>query len=169
MPVVDESKVGDLLQTLREMESMYVRVGILSSTDGEILMIANVHEFGVDIKVTPKMKGFFRHNFGINLKTDVIKIPERSYIRSSYDKKGDEIGKTGEELLEMVLNGNLSARQFYEFLGQTAEDTIRDYLVNEVDSPPNAPLTVELKGSSNPLVGKSHQLSSSIKYEIMGG
>lgn len=169
MPVVDESRVSDLLQTLREMESMWVRVGILSSTDGEILMIANVHEFGVDIPVTPKMKGYFRHKFGINLKTSVIKIPERSYIRSSFDEHKDDIEKTGEELLKLVMDGVLSPRQFYEMLGQTAEDTIRDYLVNEVKEPPNAPLTIENKGSSNPLVGKDARLSGAINYQIVGG
>ena len=168
MTVEDNTRVAEFLQILKEMESMHVEVGILSSNSGEILMIANVHEFGVDIPVTPKMKGYFRHEFGINLKTSVIKIPERSFIRSSYDDKRDDIAKSGEELLDLVLEGVLAPRDFYEMLGQTAADTIRDYLVKEVNSPPNTALTIENKGSSNPLVDTG-RLMNSIAYQVVGG
>lgn len=87
MAVQDTSRIDELLKRLSELDSMSVKVGILSSSSGEILMIANVHEFGCDIPVTNKMRVFFEHNFGFWTTKKVIKIPERSFIRSSFDNK----------------------------------------------------------------------------------
>lgn len=157
----------DFIKRLEELESMYVAVGILSKADGEILMIANVHEFGTDIKVTDKMRGFFLYEFGIPLKptTKVIRVPERSFIRSAYDNKSDELYFDGAKLLDGVVEGTLSAKEFYTALGQVTVDVIKNYLISEVNSPPNTPLTIANKGSSNPLVDTG-RLVDSIAYEI---
>lgn len=167
MTVEDKNGVPALLDRLRELESYQVAVGILSKSGGEMLMIANVHEFGCSIPVTDKMRGFLAYEYGVHLKRDtkVIKIPERSFVRSSYDNKKGEIGDKGEDLIRQVIDGALSARAFYEFLGQTCADTIRDYMVNEVDSPPNSEMTIKAKWSSNPLVDHG-QLASAITYEV---
>lgn len=167
MTVDDKSKVPELLQRLKDLESYYVAVGILSKSGGEMLMIANVHEFGCTIPVTDKMRGFLAHEYGVHLKksTKVIKIPERSFVRSSYDDKRNEVSKKGEDLIVEVVNGGLSARSFYEMIGQTCADTIRDYMVNEVNSPANSEMTKTIKESSNPLVNKG-QLAAAITYEV---
>lgn len=49
--------------------------------------LANVHEFGCQIKVTDKMRGYLASQ-GLYLKkdTEYINIPERSFIRSSWDE-----------------------------------------------------------------------------------
>lgn len=170
MAVIDNNNTDKLLKALRELESMSVVVGVLSSAGGELLMIANVHEFGCNIEVTEKMRGFFRHQFGINLKRDtkVIKIPERSFIRSSYDDKSTEITANGEDLITKVIEGELSARNFYEMLGQTCVNVIRNYIINNVTSPANSSLTIANKGGkSNPLVDTG-RLVNSIDYEIRG-
>lgn len=171
MAVSDTSKVEEILQRIKVLRSMSVKVGILSSVDGEILMIANVHEFGCEIEVTDKMRGFFLYKFGVGLKKDtsVIKIPERSFIRSSFDARQNNIGESGDKLMEMVLSDDLEARSFYEMLGQTASDAIKNYLINNVVTPPNTELTVRNKhGKSNPLVNTG-RLVNSIDYEIVGG
>nr|DAX75119.1 MAG TPA: virion morphogenesis protein [Caudoviricetes sp.] len=167
MTVDDKSKVPEILANLRELESYQVAVGILSKSGGEMLMIANVHEFGCSIPVTDKMRGFLAYNYNVHLKRDtkVIKIPERSFVRTSYDNKSDMIYKKGEDLVAEVVKGNMSARAFYELLGQTCADTIRDYMINEVNSPANSELTIANKGSSNPLVDSGH-LAAAVTYEI---
>lgn len=171
MAVEDISRVKEILERLSSLDSMYVKVGILSATDGQLLMIANVHEFGCDIKVTDKMRGYFLYHFGIALKpsTKVIKIPERSYVRSSYDKHQGDIGLKGDELIQKVVDGGLSVRGFYDLLGQTSADAIRNFLISEVKSPPNSALTISKKGGkSNPLVNTG-RLANAIDYEIVGG
>lgn len=167
MTVEDKNGVPALLDRLRELESYQVAVGILSKSGGDMLMIANVHEFGCSIPVTDKMRGFLAYEYGAHLKKDtkVIKIPERSFVRSSYDSKKGEIGDKGEDLIRQVIDGTLSARAFYEFLGQTCADTIREYMVDEVDSPPNSEMTIKAKESSNPLVDHGH-LAAAIAYEV---
>ena len=166
MSVEDKSRVDEVLKALEELESMYVVVGVLSSADGQLQMIANVHEFGCDIPVTDKMRNFFFAKFNVHLRKDtkVIRIPERSFIRSSFDKYESKLLEKG-DLLTEVVDGNISAREFYEFLGQTCVQIIQDFIVNEVNSPANSALTIENKKSSNPLV-QTGRLVNSIAYEI---
>lgn len=171
MAVSDINKVDEILKRIETLKSMYVKVGVLSSAGGEILMIANVHEYGKEIEVTDKMRGFFLYKFGVGLRKDtkVIKIPERSFIRSSFDARQNKVGESGDKLMEMVINGDLEVRSFYEMLGQTASDAIKDYLINNVVAPPDTELTVRNKhGKSNPLVNTG-RLVNSIDYEIVGG
>lgn len=171
MAVSDTSKVNEILERIEELNSMHIKVGVLSSSGGEILMIANVHEFGKEIEVTDKMRGFFLYKFGVGLKKDtkVIKIPERSFIRSSFDDRNEEVGKSGDELLNQVIEGELSVRNFYEMLGTTTVSAIKSYIINNVTSPANVALTIMAKnGKSNPLVNTG-RLVNSIDYEIVGG
>ena len=171
MPILDTSKVAEVLERIRLLESMYVKAGILSKVGGEMMTIANVHEFGCDIPVTDKMRGFFIYHFGVALRedTEVIKIPERSFIRSSFDSKVDQVGDQGERLLDQVVNGDLPVRAFYDLLGQTSVNAIRNFLIQNVTSPANVALTIANKGGkSNPLVDTG-RLVGSIDYEIVGG
>lgn len=169
MAVEDISKVSDILKKIEELESMYVKVGITSSAGGKMLLIANVNEFGCIIPITNRMRYFFLYNFGFWTNKTVIQIPERSFVRSSFDQKGEEVFTSGDDLINLVICGDLSAKEFYHTLGQTAADTIRNFLINEVKSPANAPLTIVNKGGkTNPLVNTG-RLANSINYEIVGG
>lgn len=165
--VEDRSNVDELLQRLEELQRYSVKVGVLSKVGGELLMIANVQEFGAAIPVTDKMRGFFRYQFGVSLRADttVIKIPERSFIRSSFDSKQGDIYQSGEQLIDAVIEGNLSAMDFYNLLGQTCVNTIQSY-IRDLSSPANSGLTVANKGSSSPLVDTGRLLGS-IDYEVV--
>lgn len=168
MSVEDVSRVDELLQVLSELSSKYVEIGILSdSADSKILMIAGVHEFGMDIKVTDRMRGYFLHEFGIPLKpsTNVIKIPERSFIRSSFDKYQGEIAKLG-DYLDQVLHLELSVSAFYTLVGERCVAMIKEYITS-MTSPPLSNLTIENKGSSG-LLRDTGQLVSSITYKVRG-
>ena len=168
MAVSDTSKVDEILKRIEDLTSLYVKVGILSSADGEILMIANVHEFGCDIPVTNKMRVFFLHNFGFWTKKDVIKIPERSFIRTSFDEKKDEIQTSGEDLIDMVIDGSLEVHKFYEILGETSVNAIKKFIIEGID-PPITQLTIDNKnGKSTPLINTGG-LIHAIDYEIVGG
>ena len=166
--VEDISRVDEILKRIKELESMYLKVGVLSSAGGEILMIANVHEFVCDIPVTNKMRVFLLHNFGFWTKKDVIKIPERSFIRSSFDENKDEIHATGEDLIDMVIDGSLEVYKFYEMLGETSVNAIKQFIIEGID-PPITQLTIDnKKGKSTPLINTG-RLVNAIDYEIVGG
>jgi hypothetical protein len=64
-----------------------IRIGIIGSEaykkhpDTELTMaeLGAIHEFGADIQVTDKMRGYFWNKYGIHLKKKVVHIPARSF------------------------------------------------------------------------------------------
>ena len=65
-----------------------VRVGIVGKSDSRLLTYAAVNEYGANIKITPKMRKLLPL-IGIFVKSETthIVIPERSYIRATFDNK----------------------------------------------------------------------------------
>ena len=164
--LIDNSGLDEIIKNLEELEKYYVVLGITAKNDSKLIMIANVHEYGCNIPVTDKMRGFFAYNFDVHLKKDtrVIKIPERSFIRSGFDKCHQKFADY-EDILMSVVDGDISAKTFYDIIGQGGADMIRDFLINEVKSPANSGLTIKNKGSSNPLVDTG-RLANAIDYEV---
>ena len=164
--LIDNSGLDQVIKNLEDLEKYYVVIGITGKADSKLLMIANVHEYGCDIPVTDKMRGFFAHNFDVHLKKDtkVIKIPERSFIRSGFDKYNQEFADY-QALLMAVIDGDISAKEFYTSIGHKGAATIQNFLVDEVKSPGNSGLTIKLKDSSNPLVHEG-RLVDAIDFEV---
>lgn len=79
--------LDELLDSLKDKYS--VRVGIQGEQaqqkhEGSTLTNAElgaVHEFGATINVTPKMRGYFYHRWGILKSNKPIVIPTRSFLR----------------------------------------------------------------------------------------
>lgn len=165
--VEDKSMVNKYLTILEKLCSYGVRVGILSKAGGKILMIANVHEYGCDIPVTSKMRGYFFYHFNvwISKETKVIKIPERSFIRSSYDENKSSFSKF-EDLLGAVLDGKLEVGEFYKIVGAACVDMIKNYIRDGI-KPELSVLTKEnKKPKTKPLID-SGRLINSIDYEVI--
>src|SRR5699024_1765917 len=120
--------------------------------DGEQAMIAYVHEYGMNIAVTPRMRAYL-HHMDIHLRKDTthIHIPERSFIRSGWDENRADIEKKIEDLMDNVINFGVDAELFLEMVGREVEDNLKNQL-QELSNPPNTSVTIEQKGSSNPLV-----------------
>lgn len=161
--IKDDNKIPELIENLTGMEGRSIEAGVLE--DGEQAMIAHVHEYGVDIGVTPKMRAYL-HYTGIHLRKDTthIRIPERSYIRSGWDGAKGEITNKIEEMLSKVMENNMDADTFLDMIGLEIEGKLKEKLV-EVSAPPLSDVTIERKGSSNPLVDTG-SLNDSITYEV---
>lgn len=168
MTVEDRSDVDKILRVLEELSSTAVRIGILSSAKGEILMIANVNEYGCEIPITNRMRGYFLYNFKVWLPYDkeVIKIPERSFIRSSYDKNKGKF-RTYDDYLGAVLDMKISVQDFYQIIGEACVNTIKDYIRNG-DFVENSGFTKDQKGKdkTKPLIDTG-KLINSIDYEVI--
>lgn len=137
----------------RQMELLNgkgIEVGVIR---GEHKWLAPIHEYGLDIVVTPAMRAYL-HKAGLHLKdsTTRIHIPERSFLRTGYDENKDAVLKKARLMMADVTSGKLSADTLFEAVGMELADAIRDYAV-ELSNPANHPFTVERKGSSNPLIG----------------
>ena len=138
-----------MIKNLKMVNGSAVEVGVLK---GEHKWLAGIHEYGLDIEVTPAMRAYL-HGQGLHLKdsTTHIHIPERAFLRTGYDQNRDKVLQKAQMVLQDVVAGKVSAAEFYEAVGSTLRDAIKKYAI-ELDSPPNHPFTIDRKGSSNPLV-----------------
>ena len=164
--VKDVNNVDKLLKVLKYLEKKKIQVGILSKVDGKMLTIATVHEFGCSIKVTSKMRAYLNSQ-GLHLKksTEVINIPERSFIRAGFDENEKNIMSRVEVLSQEVILGKLDVEVFYEFIGNYCIGKIQEFLVN-LDTPALSSYTIAKTGSSNPLIDTGH-LKDTISFEII--
>lgn len=135
---VSVDNLPELQEIITDLQQLRVEIGIFGEDDGageSYVMIANVHEFGVLISKA----------------TGDIRIPERSFIRSTFYEKEREWAAFMEERLTRVLAGRMTVEQMYEQVGAKAASDIQTK-IRELDAPPNAESTIEKKGSSNPLI-----------------
>lgn len=163
----DINNVDKVLQVLEQLQSKKIQVGILSEEDGEILMIANVHEFGISINVTDKMRAYL-HRIGIHLKKDttVINIPERSFVRAGFDENKEEIENNVSVLIQSLIDNDIDIDTFYNAIGEYCVGEVQEYLT-DLSSPALNPITIQNKGSSNPLIDTG-RLRDSITFKIVG-
>lgn len=150
MKVHDETRVPEFLAMIKELQGSEIKLGILGSgagggkhkkSDATVLDIAIWNEFGTR------------------------KMPERSFIRASYDSNRSDYESKGEKLLEQVIGMTVSPSVLYDTLGLYMVGQTQKYLTN-LSSPPNDPFTIKMKGSSNPLID-SGQMRDSIEYEVI--
>lgn len=164
----DNSEEWDKLQKeLKFIEGKVINIGILGSEGSQILLIANVNEFGVSITVTPKMRAFL-HSQGLHLKktTKHVKIPERSFIRGTAISKEREIIKFVLDQYDLLFDLRIDGKQFLDRIGVFCVGLTKQTLVN-LKRPPNHPLTLQGKApKTNPLVNTG-TLVSRISYEVI--
>ncbi|TBV84864.1 hypothetical protein EW028_23815 [Lysinibacillus sp. OL1] len=149
MRIRGTNRIPQLVQSIRELKDFEIEIGIFGSDDSFYAMIAAVHEFGITIR---KERGS-------------IVIPERSFLRSTFDEKNSEWAKFVKKQLPKLLDGQMNARTICERLGAKMVGDIQRKLT-QLDDPPNAPSTVAQKGSSNPLIDKGG-LRQRITYKVV--
>lgn len=96
--------------------------------------------------------------------TKSVKIPERSFLRSTIDNKGKDFYKFAEKQMDKWLQSNSDPEPMLNALGLQFRGYVQKN-IRDLSSPPNAPLTVALKGSNSPLTDTG-SLVSSIEHEI---
>lgn len=153
----------DMIKSLETLNGKKVNVGCIK---GENQWLAAIHEYGCNIKVTPKMRAFL-HSKGLHLKptTTVIRIPERSFLRAGHDACIDKVLRNADRLLRLVICGRLSEEEFLDAIGENLASKIKAYAV-DLSKPANHSFTVEEKGSSNPLVDTGDMIEG-ISFEVV--
>lgn len=164
--IKDINHVAKLQQAVVELSKHKLQIGIFAKDDSFIAMIANVNEFGATIRVTDKMRGFLGAK-GINLKksTSIITIPERSFMREGFESCKGQLEELANKLIPKVLHFQMSPKELYSILGEFAVGEIKQYLT-DLKTPPNSPVTVKMKRSSNPLIDTG-RLRNSITYKVV--
>lgn len=131
--ITDTNNISRLKDVLKELKNYSVEVGIFGSD--EYVMIASVHEFGATI----------RRGSGSST------IPERSFLRTTFDEKNEEWINFFKSQLRHVLALQMDEQMLFNRLGARMVGDIQKK-ITELDAPPNAPSTIAKKGSSNPLI-----------------
>lgn len=158
-----------------------VKIGLLYGKGGEkkvgenidMAGIGAVQEYGAEIPVTDKMRGFLRHNFGINLKksTTHIRIPARSWLYAPIKDAGfrktiyDYVGN--EELLEEYADKDIM-KQLANIIGEVGLQQIHKAFDNggiNGEWAPNSQVTISKKKSSKPLIDKG-DLRGTVMFEV---
>ena len=127
-----------------------------------------IHEYGVAINVTPKMRGFL-HSIGIHIKqsTGQIVIPSRPFMRSGFDKGLKKLKQLIDYNYGLLIENKITTWDFLNRVGVFHADQLRQSL----DKGPWKklhPVTAERKGSSQPLVDTGEMMRE-IKHKIEKG
>lgn len=177
----DNSLMKSVLTELDQLNNYSLQIGLFAEDDSFIQMIASVHEFGVTIRPkgkyltipTPEagdrrardIPGLFKPkgkkilavadgNGKLTVMfhlTEEVTIPERSFLRSTFDEQNEKWGQLFDQWLDALIRGELSAEQVYQRLGAVIQGDIQ-MKIRDLDIPANAPATVARKKSSNPLI-----------------
>jgi hypothetical protein len=155
---------------LTALQSMRIIVGIQGNEGSEVLKIANVHEYGCTIKVTPKMRAFL-HYMGLHLKpsTQHINIPERSYIRASYEAGRAELDNFIRQKFRDVIQGKINARQAAERIGAYCVTMTQSYIDDNRVQPPVGDFTKERKRQTTTLYNTGTHIRDRITFIIEEG
>lgn len=138
------------LKALKQGDS-YVKAGVLGD--------AGAHEgsnlTNVDLALI--------HEFG----TRDGRIPERSFIRSSFEHNRAEYIENLRKLIKGVYENKMTIPRALGIMGlKMASDMKKGITTGEGIPPPNAPATIAAKGSSRPLVDRG-RLVNSISHEVV--
>lgn len=160
---VDVKKLEKAFAALETLNGRKVNIGMPSGS--KQAQIAAVHEWGLTITVTDKMrKWFIAQGHPLKKTTTQIVIPERSFFRSGMRDKGSDAAKKYTKLIAEVIKGTISAEQFLNGLGLEVTTVIKEY-ARDLSSPENSGFTVERKGSSSPLVDTGNMIGA-INYKV---
>lgn len=159
-----------LKRELAALQSMKIIVGIQGDEDSEVLMIANVHEYGCTIQVTPKMRAFL-HRIGLHLKTttEKINIPERSFIRASYEAGRPGMDGVVRMAFVRVVKGEWTAQQAAENIGLFCVQMTQGYIDDNKVTPPDSEFTLERKSQKTTLYESGTHIRDRITFKIEGG
>lgn len=169
--------MDSLIKGLKDLNGKSAIVGVMEDESKDMQIIASSMEFGAEIKSKKAIYYLYillRKYKLINMspkkwmeKKQVIKIPERSYIRSTFDDRE-------------VQNKIVETMRFYLFKAMTAQNTFDEvlsragnYLMRQIQArmkntpPPNHPLTEAMKGHNETLVGRTKKLMKAIKSRIV--
>ena len=110
----------------------------------EISVVAAVHEWGA-----PK-RG----------------IPERSFIRSSFDDNLPELIKLRNKLYWQIQQGRMDTKGALFVMGQFLQDRMKQK-IRDIKFPPNSPATIAKKGVDNPLIDTAQMINSISHVEVV--
>jgi hypothetical protein len=155
---------------LAALQRMKIRVGIQGDEGSEVLKIANVHEYGCTIEVTSRMRGFL-HSIGLHLKatTEHINIPERSFVRASYEADREDIDGIVKRAFARVIKGEWTPQHAAGAIGLQCAQLIQQYIDDNKVKPQVSEFTQERKSQYTTLYDSGTNIRDRITFKVEGG
>lgn len=88
----------------KQLEGKKILVGIVGNTDSEVIKIAHAHEYGTG------------------------RLPERSFIRASFDANQEKLGEIVSSAVEKVLSNQMSVDSALNAVGAQAAQLVQNYI-----------------------------------------
>jgi hypothetical protein len=155
----------NIKKEVRKFKKSWTSIGFFTKggdPSNDIAARAIVQEFGATIPVTKKMRGFFLYKFGVALKKTHITIPERPFMKQTFDKNKNKIHDRIIEEYNRVLDGRNTAKQALSRLGEWYR-ALMQLTIRGGNFVANSPLTIKAKGSSKPL-NDTGEMANSIEH-----
>lgn len=126
----------------KEMEGKKIRVGMVGAQSSEVLTIALAHEYGVPGK-----------------------LPERSFIRASYDADNDQLQSIVSGSLIKMLDGKITPDGAAQAIGAQAAQLVQNYIDDNRVTPPS---DFSRKTQHTTLYETGTHIRDRIAYEVEG-
>lgn len=135
-------------KAIEELHSKQIQVGMFAKVGDKVLTKAIVNEFGTT-------------RAG---KNNDVKIPERSFIRSTYNRQYKKVGKRFDQIFVSISKGNYNIIPRLKLIG-LEQETETKKTITDMRTPENAESTIAKKGSSHPLIDTG-EMRSKISHEV---
>jgi len=110
-----------LKKEIKLLENISIHIGIQGTEDSEVLKIAHVHEFGFTgtVDVTNKHGTTFKRR---------MNMPERSFIRASFEANKKIIERIVKEAVEEVVYNGKTTKQAANSIGRQCVGLVRNFI-----------------------------------------
>jgi hypothetical protein len=162
--VVKDTDLGyaKLIRQLKSLggEGIYGKAGVIGEK------AATEHEAkGANDEPLTNAELALIHEFG----APAAAIPERSFIRESFDRSHPKYDENMRKLVGAIFDGKITLERAMGLLSKQVAQDIQAYIREGSGvPPPNAPATIAAKGSSRPLVDTG-QLVGAITNAVVRG
>jgi hypothetical protein len=167
--IVSLARVHEYGMTIKPKRAQWLTIPLIPKAKGKSAReFGDLHFFKASEDVAflyrkrGKGKKARRENVYILLKE--VKIPERSFLRTGFDKNVDKIMDKIERMLNDVLDFRINPDIFLDAIGMEFAGLIQRHM-RALRNPPNAAVTRKVKRSSNPLIDTG-RLVGAIRHEI---
>ena len=137
-------------------------------SDLEFIPISPGYGYLVREKPEAKGKAYDPDNYDwLYMLVESVEIPERSFIRASFDNGGDTLEKLCKEAVDGIIRKGWTAQEAADYVGKWAVEMTREYFNTKL-SPAKSVTTLRTTTQYQPLFD-SGRLYNSITYRVEGG
>lgn len=164
--MTDKRSVYDRVRSdMRKLDNSYTKVGFPAESDVGSATKKGSHKPAGDISEIAEIA--IKNEFGVK-EGGRWKIPPRPFFRNAIDTNRTAFNKFRERQYENTLAGMIDVDEAIGNIGEWLSAKVKQS-IRRLKTPPNAPLTIALKGSSNPLIDTGQMLQSVTHADKIGG